>query len=125
MVIEDNVTWQKGRHALTLRRVVHPGEACGSRTSSTVPTIGFGIATGDPADAMFTTANFPGASTTDLTNAKALYAVLTGRVTSIGRNARIGEDGTTYIILGESLQEGRHAGVRLLRAGLVAREARA
>jgi len=38
--------------------------------------------TGDPADAMFTTANFPGASSTDLANARALYGFLTGRVTS-------------------------------------------
>jgi hypothetical protein len=72
-----------------------------------VPTITFGIATGDPADAMFTTANFPGASSTDLTNARSLYSVLTGRITAIGRNARIGPDGTTYTILGASMQEGR------------------
>ena len=64
-------------------------------------------ASGDPADAMFTTANFPGASSTDLTAAKTLYAILTGRVSSIGRNARIAEDGTTYNILGESMQKGR------------------
>jgi hypothetical protein len=65
------------------------------------------MATGDPADAMFTQANFPGASSTDLTNAKNLYAVLTGRITTLTRDARIAEDGTTYNILGQSMQKGR------------------
>jgi hypothetical protein len=105
-VVEDNVTWQKGRHAISFGGSFTQGRVW-LKNQQMVPTIGFGIATGDPADAMFTTANFPGASTTDLTNARNLYAVLTGRVNSIGRNARIGTDGTTYNILGESLQEGR------------------
>ncbi len=106
VVFEDNVTWQKGRHALTFGGSYTMAKVW-LKNQQMVPTISFGIATGDPADAMFTTANFPGASNTDLTNARALYSVLTGRVTSIGRNARIGTDGTTYNILGESLQEGR------------------
>ena len=72
-----------------------------------VPITTLGMATGDPADAMFNTTNFPGASTTDLTNARNLYAVLTGRVDQITSEARIGEDGETYNILGESLQKGR------------------
>ena len=121
-VIEDNVTWVKGRHALTFG---------GSYTQAgvwlvnqqQVPTIGFGIVTGDPADSMFTTANFPGASTTDLTNARNLYAVLTGRVSSIGRNARIG-GGRHHLQHPRREPAGRAAaGVRLLPPGLVAREA--
>ena len=72
-----------------------------------VPTIGMGIVTGDPADSMFTTANFPGASSTDITNARNLYMILAGRVQSITRDARVGEDGEQYNILGESLQKGR------------------
>jgi hypothetical protein len=72
-----------------------------------VPTITLaGTVNGDPADAMFTTANFPSASATDLTNARTLYGVLTGRVTTIGRNARIGGDGN-YTVLGASNQYGR------------------
>jgi hypothetical protein len=56
---------------------------------------------------MFTTANFPGASSTDITNARNLYMILTGRVQSITRDARVGEDGDTYNILGQSMQKGR------------------
>jgi hypothetical protein len=106
-VIEDTVTWQKGRHSLNFGGSVTQANVW-LRNQQHVPTIGMGIVTGDPADSMFTTANFPGASTTDLSNARNLYAVLTGRVSSIGQNARITEDGTTYVVLGESLQEGRH-----------------
>ncbi|HEX7486919.1 MAG TPA: hypothetical protein VF332_12250 [Vicinamibacterales bacterium] len=105
-VFEDNLNWLKGKHGIsaglsfTQARVWYVQQQF-------VPTISFGIATGDPADSMFTTANFPGASSTDLTNARNLYAVLTGRITAITRNARIGTDGTNYVILGPSRQEGR------------------
>ena len=49
---------------------------------------------------------FPGASSTDITNARNLYAVLTGRINAIARNARIQPDGSTYKILGASDQYG-------------------
>jgi len=71
------------------------------------PTLTLGMtSSGDPADGMFNTTNFPKASTTDINNAKALYAVLTGRISAITRNARIQPDGTTYKILGASDQYG-------------------
>jgi hypothetical protein len=43
-----------------------------SDISPVVPTITLGIASGDPAAAMFTTGNFPGASSTNLTDAQNL-----------------------------------------------------
>jgi hypothetical protein len=107
MVLDDSVTWMKGKHSLNMGGSFIRADVW-LKNQQYVPTLGMGIATGDPADAMFVTANFPGASSTDLTNAKNLYAVLTGRITSIGRNARIAQDGSTYNILGESLQKGRH-----------------
>jgi hypothetical protein len=105
-VFEDTVNWIKGSHALSMGGGVTRAKVW-LYNQQLVPTINLGIATGDPADAMFTNANFPNASATDLTNAKNLYAVLTGRITSIGRNARIGDDGTTFTILGPSNQYGR------------------
>ncbi len=106
-VLEDTVTWQKGKHSVNFGGSFIQADVW-LKNQQFVPTLGMGIVTGDPADAMFTTANFPGASTTDLSNARNLYAVLTGRISSINRNARIAEDGTTYVILGESYQKGRH-----------------
>ena len=74
-----------------------------SRNQTTVPTINFGIVVERPGLGMFTPANFPGASTASLTNAQALYAVLTGRVSEIGGNARLDEAGK-YVYLGEGVQ---------------------
>jgi hypothetical protein len=105
-VIEDTVSWLRGKHSVSAGANVTRADVW-LDNQQYVPTVGLGIATGDPADAMFTTANFPSASSTDLTNARNLYAVLTGRVSSLGRNARIAEDGTTYVILGPSKQKGR------------------
>ena len=75
MVIEDTLNWLKGKHSLTIGGSATRGDVW-LKNQRLVPTPSLGIATGDPADAMFTTANFPGASSTDLTNAKNLYAVL-------------------------------------------------
>ncbi len=60
-----------------------------------MPNVGIGFdATNDPAAAMFTSANFPGAGTSDLANARSLYALLTGRVTSLNNTAYLSPDGT-------------------------------
>ena len=55
---------------------------------------------------MFNATNFPGSAGTDRTAAQNLYAVLTGRVTQIGANARLGTDGQ-YTYLGDSTALGR------------------
>lgn len=107
MVFEDNISWVKGAHLLSMGVSYTKAEVwLYNRTKAPVLTLGF-TSSGDPADAMFTnTANFPGASSTDITNARNLYAVLTGRVNAITRNARIQPDGSTYKILGASDQYG-------------------
>ena len=66
-----------------------------------IPTIAFGVATGDPiitgSTNMFTAANFPGANATDMqTNAPALYALLTGRVSAINRSVVSDEESKQY-----------------------------
>ena len=105
MVFEDNVSWVKGAHLLSMG-VSYTKAEVWLYNQQKVPTVTLGMATGDPADSIFSTANFAGASSTDLTNAKNLYSVLTGRITAIGRNARIQPDGKTYKILGASDQYG-------------------
>ena len=106
MVIEDTLNWMKGKHSLTIGGSATRGDVW-LKNQRLVPTVTLGFATGDPADAMFNTTNFPGASSTDITNARNLYMILAGRVQSITRDARVGEDGETYNILGQSLQKGR------------------
>jgi hypothetical protein len=98
--VDNTVNWLKGKHALQF------GESF-TRTSgwmknqNLVPQISLGVdTTNDPANAMFTESNFSGAANTDLTNARALYALLTGRVTTIGSEVRL--DGATgkYVYMG-------------------------
>jgi hypothetical protein len=102
-VIEDTVNWMKGKHSISIGMNYTRADVWYNQQTF-VPTITFGIVTGDPADAMFGTTGLSGS---DLTNAKNLYAVLTGRVSGITRNARIAPDGSTYVILGPSKQLGR------------------
>jgi hypothetical protein len=105
-VIEDTMNWMKGKHAMSIGSTITRGDVW-LQNRTNVPTVALGIATGDPADPMFNVSNFPGASGTELGFARNLYAVLTGRITTITRDARIGEDGKTYTVLGQSMQKGR------------------
>jgi hypothetical protein len=104
-VLEDSLSWVKGAHLLSMG-VSYTKAEVWLYNQTKAPVVTLGMATGDPADAMFTTANFPGASSTDISNARSLYSVLTGRITAITRNARIQPDGSTYKILGASDQYG-------------------
>ena len=56
---------------------------------------------------MFTAANFPGSSNGDRNDARALYALLTGRVTTIGATGRLNEAGTEYIYNGHAVRRER------------------
>ena len=68
--------------------------------SALFPSIAFGIATGDPVASgssnIFTTANFPGANTTQLSNAANLFADVTGRVSSITQSLALSEANRMY-----------------------------
>lgn len=104
--VSDTLTWLKGSHSLSIgASFTHIGLWAYNQT--VVPTVGFGIATGDPADAMFNTTNFPGASSTNLADARALYSVLTGRVNSIAANARLNENTGKYEYLAAGVQRGQ------------------
>ena len=102
----DNVTWTKGVHNLSFGGSFIETKLT-YNAQTLVPTINFGVDTNDPANAMFTTANFTGASATDLNNARALYAVLTGRVTAINANARLVEESGKYEYLGNAFERSR------------------
>ena len=105
--ISDTVTWLKGAHSISLGGEFGNYDVwLDTYATRSVPSIAFGVATGDPALAMFNATNFPGSAGTDRTAAQNLYAVLTGRVTQIGANARLGTDGQ-YTYLGDSTALGR------------------
>ena len=55
---------------------------------------------------MFNQTNFPQATNAQLTNARALYSILVGRVSSVTANARLNK-ADEYVYLGQGLQQGR------------------
>ena len=105
-VAEDTLTWLKGRHSVTTGMNFLQADVW-LANQAYAPNLQFGVVTGDPAEAMFTTANFPGAASADLTNARSLYALLTGRVQTVGAEARITEAGDAYAVFGPSRAAGR------------------
>ena len=105
--IDDTLNWLKGSHSLSFGgsflQLTHNQQGW-----NLVPALTLGVdQTNDPANAMFNSADFPGASTDVLNEARNIYALLTGRVTAVTGNARL--DGATgeYVYLGNLFQRSR------------------
>jgi hypothetical protein len=93
----DNLSWTIGRHNLNFGGSYNKTQFYQEQSSNLVPTTTFGVETTDPANgAIFTAANFPGASNDQLNNARAIYALLTGRINRVNFNARLDEIDKTY-----------------------------
>jgi hypothetical protein len=98
--IDNTLSWLRGTHSFTLGgsflQINHVRTVW-----DVVPQIQFGTdATNDPAVVMFNSTNIPNASTTNLNDARALYGLLTGRITNITGTARLNEDTNEYAYLG-------------------------
>jgi hypothetical protein len=106
LLVEDTVNWLKGSHSVSVGGSFTQYDIW-SRLSNLIPTIRFGVTPDDPAAALFTSANFPGASSANLSAAASLYALLTGRVSQISANARLDEATGKYVYMGTSTQRGR------------------
>jgi hypothetical protein len=107
----DNLTWLFGNHSLALGGQYKLIKLRTASINQAVPnvTFGFGPASGasaDPARGIFNTTNFPGASTTQLGEAAALYALLTGRINSVAGSAYLTDNGT-YGFLADQLQRAK------------------
>jgi Carboxypeptidase regulatory-like domain len=102
----DTLTWTKGAHSLTFGGKFTEVVLTFNQ-QTLVPTIEFGVDTNDPADNMFTAANFPDSSDADRNRAEGIYAVLTGRVTAINSNVRLDEETGDYVYLGTGIERGR------------------
>jgi hypothetical protein len=110
IVYEDTLTWLKGAHTLSMGGSLttikfenwdNPGQI--------VPQITFGTNTLDPAYSMFAPAsgNFPGGiNDTYAGYARNLYALLTGRVTTLTGTAVLDTE-NQYQYLGDRWQQGR------------------
>jgi hypothetical protein len=101
--INDNLTWSRGAHNIGFG-FAYTQINSWQFSQAAAPTVSIGVDATDPASAMFSAANFAGASSTDLSNAKNIYAVLTGRITAINATARLNESGSQYVYLGPDVQ---------------------
>jgi len=107
VLFEDTLTWNRGAHGLSFG-VTFSNTGIWSWSQAVVPSISFGVdTTSDPARVMFDSVNgpknFPGASNTQISTARDIYAVLTGRVTSIGGNAVLNEKTLKYAYNGPNV----------------------
>jgi hypothetical protein len=105
--VEDTLSRQWGSHSLSMggsfQRTEH-----NQNNANLVPTLVFGVDQNfDPANAMFNTTNLPGASAGNLTDARSLYALLTGRITAVNGTARLDASGQNYVYLGNLYQKSR------------------
>lgn len=101
--LDDTVNWQKGTHSISFGGSYYDGHVWVTNQTM-VQRVDFGVDTSDPAIAMFTAANFPGASSAQLGYARNLYAMLTGRVTALTADARLDEETNRYVVLGPRTQ---------------------
>ena len=116
LAIEDNVTWLKGNHSITT------GGSWSTfniwmKNSSLVPQLRFGSGSGvflntDPANNVITAAAMAAAtgvnpSSAQLTAARSLYSLLTGRIDQISGDARIDENTGEYTYMGTGTQRSR------------------
>jgi len=96
MSIDESVTWQRGTHSLNFGgSFLHV--SAWENAIQYVPGINLRFnTTNDPAASLFSTANFPGASAGQLTDARELYALLTGRVGAVTGQAALDPATNTY-----------------------------
>jgi hypothetical protein len=100
--LDETLTWSKSEHTITAGGSLLISNA-ESSSQQMVRTVNLGFDTNfDPATAMF---NSLGLAAADVTGAQALYAALTGRVTSVASQAVLDASGK-YVELGPVTQEG-------------------
>jgi hypothetical protein len=104
----DTLNWTKGNHTWSFG-----GNYTRTSLFSLFPNGGivrgitFGIDQtsqgGDPVNAMFNSTNFPGANSTQLANARGIYATLVGRMTAVSGTAVADED-LNYTLNGNAIE---------------------
>jgi hypothetical protein len=114
----DNLNWGHGNHSLTFGgNFTRTNLFIKIPPAGIVRTITFGIDQttlgGDPANALFSgtagSNNFPGANSTQLTNARGIYATLIGRVTAVSGTA-VADEALKYSLMGNIIERAGQKG---------------
>jgi hypothetical protein len=101
--IDNTVNWQKGRHSMSFGgSLLFSGGYENAQTVVPSYSLGFNTAN-DPAAGLFTNTNFPGG---DLADARAVYAMLTGRITQVSGQAALDPLTNRYVAFGPRAREG-------------------
>lgn len=106
-VLLDNLSYVRGNHAFNFGVDYAQYNSYAFSITRVVPAVTFANNSNDPASTMFVAANFPGSSSTDLTNAGNLYALLTGRVSAVTATAQTDEETGKYTYLGAGINRVR------------------
>jgi hypothetical protein len=105
--LDETLNWQKGKHSITIGAGAFLGRAWEDSQQLTTG-IDLGLdQTNDPAAGLFTNANFQGASGAQLTDARELYALLTGRVIAVTGQAALDAETNKYVSLGRRRRAGK------------------
>ena len=96
--VADNMYYVRGAHQVSFGFEFTQINAWQQIASNdTMPSITFGAAAGDPIISnVFNAANMPGSTTTNQGDAQSLYAILTGRVSSISKQLTLDEKTKQY-----------------------------
>ncbi|MGH8246430.1 MAG: carboxypeptidase-like regulatory domain-containing protein [Gammaproteobacteria bacterium] len=92
----DNLGWARGRHTLNFGGSFTLLTAWDQSLGNAVPTASLGVVGSDPVAAVIGGANLPAISAGDLTNARALYALLTGRISQTAGVINVNEKENKY-----------------------------
>jgi hypothetical protein len=107
--VENTLNWLRGSHSIQMGGS-YAGVLNRLNNYSVAPQIDLGFDTAtDPAAGMFSNTTFPDASTTNLNAARALYAVLTGRVQAIPGTARLDAATGKYVYNGDLALKSRQS----------------
>jgi len=92
--LSDNFGWTRGKHTFSYGFSMSELRGGFENRNAAAGQINLGMSTNDPANGLFATSatSLPGASTTQLTNARNLYSLLTGRVFSFTSTVFVNND---------------------------------
>jgi hypothetical protein len=107
--VNNTLNWLRGSHSLSMGGS-YSGLFNRQNAYTVVPNIQLGFdANTDPANPMFNATNFPAATAGQLNEARALYALLTGRITQIPGTARLDSASGEYVYNGDLARKSRQS----------------
>jgi len=95
--LSGSASYIRGSHLVNLGgSFSNIAEWTASWGTQVIPRASFGVTSNDPILSIFNNTNFPSISSSDLSSAESLYALLTGRVSAITSSVVLGEKNKTY-----------------------------